>query len=54
MNPDTLIYFTLAERKLVEQVIAQEEVNTLEDLKILAEACCDLYNAVFVGEVGEA
>ena len=54
MNPATLIYVSAAERKLVERVIGQEELNTLEELRLFSEACCDLYNQTFAGEIGGA
>jgi hypothetical protein len=54
MNPKTLIYCTDAERLIVDAVLALEQVNTLQELIMLSEACCDLHGVTFSGEVGEA
>lgn len=54
MNPDTLIYFTAAERRLVQLAIVQDSVNTLQEFIELSMACCDEHHATFVGEVAEA
>ena len=54
MNPKTLVHFSAAERQLVEAILCQEEINQLRELAELAEACCDLYEFTFNGEVAEA
>jgi hypothetical protein len=54
MNPKTLIYPTAAERLQVDAVLALESINVLEEVIALSEACCDLYDCNFNGEVAEA
>ena len=54
MNPKTLIYSTAAERRQVETALALESINVLEEVIALSEACCDLYDCNFNGEVAEA
>jgi hypothetical protein len=54
MNFNDLIYVSEAERLMVKAVHVQEELNRLKEVTELAEACCDLYNQTFVGEVAEA
>lgn len=54
MNPKTLIYSTAAERLQVDAVLALESINVLEEVIALSEACCDLYEFTFNGEVAEA
>lgn len=54
MNPKTLVHLSAAERQLVEAILCQEEINQLREVAELAEACCDLYDRHFNGEVAES
>jgi hypothetical protein len=54
MNFQSLVYLSAAERLQVNAVLALESINVLEEVIALSEACCDLYDYNFNGEVAEA